>query len=156
MVGEVLAAAESTAEARDIVLELGIETVEGAPSFTIQGDEEAIRQAVSNLVDNAVAHSRDGESVRVSIARHGDMVEIRVVDRGTGIPAEALERVFERFYRVDAARSRERGGTGIGLSIVKHVAQAHGGSVGVASRLDHGSTFTLRLPVSRLGERGSQ
>lgn len=63
--------------------------------------------------------------------------------------------MFERFYRVDAARSRARGGTGIGLSIVKHVAQAHGGSVGVASRVDEGSTFTLRLPVSRPGGRGT-
>ena len=156
VVGEVLVAAEDTATPRQIVLELGIETAEGAPAFTIDGDEEAIRQAVSNLVDNAIAHSRDGEAVRVALARHGDVVELQVRDTGTGIPADALERVFERFYRVDAARSRERGGTGIGLSIVKHVAQAHGGSVSVASRVDEGSTFSLRLPVSRLGERGSQ
>lgn len=155
LVGEVLAGAESTAEAREIVLELGVETLAGAPSYTIDGDEEALRQAVSNLVDNAIAHSHDGGSVRVSLARHGDVVEVSVRDTGTGIPPEALERVFERFYRVDAARSRARGGTGIGLSIVKHVAQAHGGSVGVASRVDEGSTFTLRLPVSRPGGRGS-
>ncbi len=148
LVGEVLAAAETSAARREIVLELGVESVEGAPTFTVQGDEEALRQAIGNLVDNAVAHSEDGGSVRVGLAREGDVVRIAVHDHGSGIPEDAVERVFERFYRVDAARSRARGGTGIGLSIVKHVAQAHGGSVTVSSVLGEGSTFTLAVPVS--------
>lgn len=148
VVGEVLAAAEASAGRREIVLELAVETVEGVPNFAVQGDEEALRQAIGNLVDNAVAHSDDGGAVRVGLARHGDVVRVAVQDHGSGIPEDAVERVFERFYRVDAARSRARGGTGIGLSIVKHVAQAHGGSVAVDSELGVGSTFTLALPVS--------
>jgi signal transduction histidine kinase len=143
----VLAAAEVPASRRSIRLELHVAGGDGAPSFIVHADEEAIRQAVSNLVDNAVAHSPDGGVVRVVIERSADAVDLHVEDHGSGIPADAIERVFERFYRVDAARSRARGGTGIGLSIVKHVAQAHGGSVSVASTVDVGSTFTLRLPV---------
>ncbi len=148
LVGEVLTAAEANAGRHDIVLELAIETVVGAPTFSVDGDEEALRQAIGNLVDNAVAHSDEGGAVRVGLARDGDVVRIAVQDHGAGIPEDSIERVFERFYRVDAARSRARGGTGIGLSIVKHVAQAHGGSVNVESRLGEGSTFTLALPVS--------
>jgi signal transduction histidine kinase len=76
------------------------------------------------------------------------LIEIFVRDDGPGIPAEALERVFERFYRVDKARSRETGGTGLGLSIVRHVAERHGGTVEVTSTLGAGSTFTVRLPAA--------
>jgi two-component system phosphate regulon sensor histidine kinase PhoR len=155
VVGEVLAAAEAGAGRRGIVFELEIASVEGAPTFSIDADEEAVRQAISNLVDNAVAHSDDDSAVRVRLLQQGGMVEIAVEDTGAGIPAESLERVFERFYRVDAARSRARGGTGIGLSIVKHVAQAHGGSASVASQPGVGSTFWLRLPVSRPAARGT-
>jgi two-component system sensor histidine kinase SenX3 len=110
---------------------------------------------VANLVDNAIAHSDDAGIVRVTLSSDGETVVIDVTDQGSGIPADALERVFERFYRVDAARSRARGGTGIGLSIVKHVAQAHGGSVAVRSTLGVGSTFELRLPVSPDAGRGT-
>jgi two-component system phosphate regulon sensor histidine kinase PhoR len=155
LVGEVLAAADATAGRRDVVLELGVGSVEGAPHFPVDGDEEALRQAVANLVDNAIAHSDEGGIVRVTLALDGDHVVVDVTDQGSGIPPESLERVFERFYRVDAARSRARGGTGIGLSIVKHVAQAHGGSVAVRSEPGVGSTFELRLPVSRADERGT-
>jgi len=75
------------------------------------------------------------------------MLVINVRDQGLGIPHEHLDRIFERFYRVDKARSRERGGTGLGLAIVKHIAQVHGGQVSVASTVGQGSTFTLRLPL---------
>jgi signal transduction histidine kinase len=148
LVAEVLAAAETSAGPREVVLEFEVGSIEAAPEYSVDADEEALRQALNNLVDNAVAHSEDGGRVRVSIARDGEQLFIAVHDEGAGIPPDALERVFERFYRVDAARSRERGGTGIGLSIVKHVAQAHGGSVSVVSELGAGSTFTLQLPVS--------
>jgi two-component system sensor histidine kinase SenX3 len=75
-------------------------------------------------------------------------VHVTVTDRGIGIPAHELDRIFERFYRVDKGRSREEGGTGLGLAIVKHVAQAHGGQVEVESRIGHGTTFRVRLPLS--------
>lgn len=155
LVGEILAAADAAAGRHEITLEVEIASTDGAPQFTVEGDEEALRQALSNLVDNAIAHSDDGASVRVALERVGDIVDVRVIDQGAGIPEEAQERIFERFYRVDAARSRARGGTGIGLSIVKHVAQAHGGSVSVASDMGRGSTFTLRLPVSPPRGRGT-
>jgi two-component system phosphate regulon sensor histidine kinase PhoR len=155
VVGEVLAAAEAGATRRSIELVLRLDVGDAPARFTIEADEEAVRQAVSNLVDNAVAHSPESARVEVVLARVGEVVELEVRDHGSGIPPEAIERVFERFYRVDAARSRERGGTGIGLSIVKHVAQAHGGTVAAESELGVGSTFTLRLPVSTPRSRGT-
>lgn len=148
LVGDVLAAADNHASNRGVVLSLVVESVEGAPSFELYADEEALNQAVTNLVDNAVAHSESGGSVQVFLSQDHGEIRICVQDDGPGIPSDALDRVFERFYRVDAARSRARGGTGIGLSIVKHVAQAHGGSVVVRSQIGVGSTFTLILPVS--------
>jgi two-component system phosphate regulon sensor histidine kinase PhoR len=158
LAGEVLAAAEGSATSRQVRLELaadGVADAHAAPALTVDGDEEALRQAIANLVDNAVAHSEAGGRVRVALAVEAGVVSLTVQDEGAGIPPEALERVFERFYRVDEARSRARGGTGIGLSIVKHVAQAHGGSVGVSSELGAGSTFELRLPVSHDAVRGT-
>jgi two-component system phosphate regulon sensor histidine kinase PhoR len=155
LVTDVLAGAETLAAPREVVLELVVGSVDGAPSFTIEADEEALRQALDNLVDNAVVHSEPGAKVRVVLAQVGDALEVVVQDTGTGIPADALERVFERFYRVDAARSRARGGTGIGLSIVKHVAQAHGGSVSVESTIGEGSSFKLLIPVSPAATRGT-
>jgi two-component system sensor histidine kinase SenX3 len=83
----------------------------------------------------------------VSAATDGTWVEIRVADAGVGIPTRDLDRVFERFYRVDRARRRETGGTGLGLAIVRHVATNHGGEVAVVSHEGEGSTFTLRLPA---------
>lgn len=144
LAGEVLRSAESSAERAQVTL-----SCSGADSVVIDGDEEALRQALTNLVDNAVAHSPEGAEVRVEVRDEGAIAELAVHDQGEGIPADAVERVFERFYRVDTARSRARGGTGIGLSIVKHVAQAHGGTVAVESELGVGSSFRLRVPVSR-------
>jgi two-component system sensor histidine kinase SenX3 len=94
-----------------------------------------------------VKYSDAGSPVEVSARTDGTHVDIVVRDRGIGIPARDLDRIFERFYRVDRARSRETGGTGLGLAIVRHVATNHGGSVSVASREGAGSTFTLRIPV---------
>lgn len=103
-------------------------------------------QAVVNLLDNAIRHSPPGQTVDVEAEAVGHDVEIRVRDRGPGIEERHLPRLFERFYRVDAARSRKEGGTGLGLSIVKHVAQVHRGRVGAESVLGQGSTFTIRIP----------
>ena len=103
--------------------------------------------AVDNLVANAIAYSPDGSRVGIGLASGGDgSVEVAVTDQGFGIPEDELERVFERFYRVDPVRSRRTGGTGLGLAIVKHVVQNHGGDVRVWSQVGSGSTFTVRLP----------
>lgn len=121
------------------------------PGLRVVGDADELETAVTNLVQNAVAYSEPGARVAVSSRASGDRVEIRVSDNGIGISETDQKRIFERFYRVDADRSRASGGTGLGLSIVKHVAQAHGGDVTVWSRLGQGSTFTLRLPASQEG-----
>ena len=105
-----------------------------------------LEQAVGNLIDNAVKYSGEGTRVRVSAKLDGNDVEIRVADQGPGIDKKHLDRIFERFYRVDQARSRALGGTGLGLAIVKHIALAHRGAVGVTSALEQGSTFTIRFP----------
>jgi two-component system sensor histidine kinase SenX3 len=110
------------------------------------GNREQIAVAVSNLVANAVAYSPEGSTVVVSATAREEAVDLSVTDRGIGIPANELERIFERFYRVDPARHRSTGGTGLGLSIVKHVAASHGGEVRVWSVEGQGSTFTLTLP----------
>jgi two-component system, OmpR family, sensor histidine kinase SenX3 len=116
--------------------------------LTVLGDEDLLITALRNLLENAVAYSPDKTKVRVSTRRAGqDSVEINVADQGIGIPERDLERIFERFYRVDPARSRATGGTGLGLAIVKHVTSAHGGEVTVLSTEGAGSTFTLRLPL---------
>jgi len=101
-----------------------------------------------NLLDNAIKYSGPGEPVEVGAQVVGDRVELIVRDHGIGIPTRDLERIFERFYRVDRARSRETGGTGLGLAIVRHVAQAHGGDVTVESREGEGSLFTLHVPIA--------
>jgi two-component system sensor histidine kinase SenX3 len=102
---------------------------------------------VSNLIDNAVKYSNRGGTVRVFAAADDRSVDISVADQGVGIPARDIDRIFERFYRVDRARSRETGGTGLGLAIVRHIATNHGGDVAVRSREGEGSTFTLRIPI---------
>jgi two-component system, OmpR family, sensor histidine kinase SenX3 len=126
----------------------GIELVAtGTNGLTVLGDEDLLVTALRNLLENAVAYSPDKTRVDVSTRQAaGDAVEISVADQGIGIPERDLERIFERFYRVDPARSRATGGTGLGLAIVKHVTSAHGGKVTVVSTEGAGSTFTLRLP----------
>ena len=136
------------AEAGSIQLSLAT-----APGLVVQGDAEQLQTAITNLVQNAIAYSEPGARVAVTSHAVGDQVEVRVSDNGIGISAADQARIFERFYRVDADRSRASGGTGLGLSIVKHVAAAHGGEVTVWSKLGQGSTFTLRLPSSQEGVR---
>jgi two-component system, OmpR family, phosphate regulon sensor histidine kinase PhoR len=108
-----------------------------------------LEQALVNLIDNAVKYSEPGSSIQVEAAKDDGQVEIKVTDQGAGIPREHLPRLFERFYRVDASRSRKMGGTGLGLAIVKHIAQAHGGKVEVDSTPGQGSTFSLYLQEDR-------
>ena len=101
-----------------------------------------------NLVDNAVRFTPSGGAVTVSAHRHNGSVEICVSDTGVGIPPEHLPRLFERFYRVDSARAREDGGTGIGLAIARSVVEAHGGHLKAESEMGKGSSFTFDLPVA--------
>jgi two-component system sensor histidine kinase SenX3 len=126
-------------------------TVAGVAGTRVLGSARQLGVAVGNLVENAMVYSDPG--ARVVVAAHvqarsdDDYVEITVSDNGIGIPAAELERIFERFYRVDYARSRANGGTGLGLAIVKHIAAIHGGEVSVWSQVGQGSTFTIKIPA---------
>ena len=114
----------------------------------IKADREAMQTAVKNLVENAIHYSPEHTTVAVGVAERDGKVTIRVVDQGIGIPAKSLDRIFERFYRVDPARSRETGGSGLGLAITKHCVQENGGRISVWSRKGEGSTFTIELPAA--------
>mgnify|MGYP001942850835 CR=1 FL=1 len=125
----------------------GIELVgSGAEGLTVLGDEAMLGTALRNLIANAVAYSPKDTRVAISVGVSRSSVDVSVADQGIGIPQQDLERIFERFYRVDAARSRATGGTGLGLAIVKHIMTHHRGEVTVWSKEGSGSTFTLRLP----------
>jgi two-component system phosphate regulon sensor histidine kinase PhoR len=118
------------------------------PDVMVQADSDRLQQVFGNLVDNAIKYGRSEGCVTLhGRAVNGDTFEVCVQDDGPGIPSEALERVFERFFRVDKARSREQGGTGLGLSIVKHIIQSHGGKVWAKSELNKGAAFFFTLSV---------
>ena len=118
-----------------------------APDLSLRADSNRLEQVLGNLIDNAIKYGRPNGNVNVEAKEAGDdFVEISVCDDGPGIPREALERIFERFYRVDKARSREQGGTGLGLSIVKHIVQTHGGKVWAKSEPGQGTTFYFTMP----------
>ncbi|MFI5781732.1 sensor histidine kinase [Nocardia sp. NPDC051570] len=119
------------------------------------GDETLLVTALSNLVENAINYSPKGSHVSVSRSLRGGYVNIAVTDRGIGIAKEDQERVFERFFRADKARSRATGGTGLGLAIVKHVAANHNGEITLWSKLGTGSTFTLRVPAVETDDQNS-
>jgi two-component system phosphate regulon sensor histidine kinase PhoR len=136
-------ACENKAEAKKIRLELDCsEELKGKINPLL------LEQAVVNLLDNAINYSGEGTSVAVVAEEAAQEIMIRVQDHGSGIERKHLDRIFERFYRVDKSRSRKLGGTGLGLAIVKHIIQAHGGRVSVESQIGEGSTFTLHLPQS--------
>ena len=120
---------------------------ESSDEGAFRGDEDLLRRMVINLLDNAIKYTPDGGSVSVKLWREGGRINLRVTDNGIGIPAEAAARVFERFYRVDKARSRAEGGSGLGLPIVKWIAEAHHGAVSLESAPEHGSSFTVSLPA---------
>jgi two-component system sensor histidine kinase SenX3 len=142
IVAEALDRCRMKANARGITL-----ADTGDRGLGVLGDEDLLLTAIRNLLENAVAYSPERTRVLVTTRRSGEQVQISVEDQGIGIPARELQRIFERFYRVDPARSRATGGTGLGLAIVKHVTAAHGGSVTVRSLEGAGSTFTLSLPL---------
>ncbi|HXY43669.1 MAG TPA: ATP-binding protein [Acidimicrobiales bacterium] len=144
-----LVMAEATERVRAAAEQVNVQIVldEPDPPVAVLGDRRQLTSAIYNLLENAVKFSYEGSSVRCAGRVDGDEVLIEVSDRGVGIPARDLERIFERFYRVDQGRSQSTGGTGLGLAIVRHVAANHRGSVHVESREGEGSTFTFRLPL---------
>ena len=142
VVAEALDRCRMKANARGITLHSA-----GTRGLSVLGDEDLLVTALRNLLENAVAYSPERTRVTVSLKRSDGHAELSVADQGIGIPERDLERIFERFYRVDPARSRATGGTGLGLAIVKHVMLAHAGRVTVRSVEGTGSTFTLFIPL---------
>ncbi len=142
VVAEALSRYKVAADNADIAI-----TTDAPSGFRVLGDERLLVTALANLVSNAIAYSPNGTTVSISRRRRGNDVEIAVTDRGIGIAKADQERVFERFFRVDKARSRATGGTGLGLAIVKHVAANHNGSIRIWSQPGTGSTFTLSIPA---------
>ena len=126
-----------------------IRVVTNVEPAVVVGEFDQLVVALTNLLDNAMNYSDEGGTVNIDARTSGKNVEITVRDEGIGIPARDLDRIFERFYRVDAARDRRTGGTGLGLAIVRHVATNHGGEIFVDSQEGVGSTFVLRLPATR-------
>jgi two-component system phosphate regulon sensor histidine kinase PhoR len=128
------------AERDGVTLEL---TVQDVPQLLL--DERAIEIAVINLVDNALKYAPEGKRISVAVSAQSGGAEVRVTDEGPGIAAEDRKRIFDRFVRGKAARGKQVRGSGIGLSLVKHIAEAHGGSIRVEDASPHGAVFTLRL-----------
>lgn len=144
---------ELQAQARSKNIELLSKIGEG---ICVRGEGQQLSLLLRNLLDNAVRYTSPGGTIQLDVESEHETAVIRVTDNGMGIPLEAQGRIFERFYRVDKARSRERGGTGLGLAIVKHVAELHGGGVDVQSEVGRGSVFTARLPLSRHQEEARE
>jgi len=140
LVEEVCASFAAKATVQSVTLQNNV-----PPAVMVYADERRLEQMLTNLIDNGIKFSREHGTVAISY-ESGTRDKILVQDNGDGIPAQHLERLFERFYRVDRARSRDMGGTGLGLAIVKHLALLHGGEVTVTSELGKGTTFTIHLP----------
>lgn len=124
-------------------LEARVRSAAAPPAWA---DRKALEQVLENLLTNAIRYSDEGGTITIDVEPRGEMLEVSVEDTGIGIPEEAVDRIFERFYRVDASRSRAIGSTGLGLSIVRHLVQAMGGTIRVESKLREGSRFTFTLP----------
>jgi two-component system, OmpR family, phosphate regulon sensor histidine kinase PhoR len=146
LVEDVVASLSASAADRNISVENLV-----ADRARVVADPHRLMQMLTNLIDNAIKFNRDAGTITIQF-EHGDRNRITVADTGEGIPGQHLDRLFERFYRVDRARSRELGGTGLGLAIVKHLAKAHGGEVMVSSRVGEGTQFTIELPANALVE----
>jgi signal transduction histidine kinase len=141
------ALADTAAEARDRGIE--VETALPDRDLFVMGDADALRRGVANLVENAIKHGEDGNSVTVSVEERGGEVAISITDRGPGIPSSELPRLFEAFYRGQRAREHQIRGSGLGLSVVQQIAREHGGRVEVDSSPGRGSRFSIVLPEAR-------
>ena len=152
VVSSVVGTLQAVAIERDVVIEESV-----CEECIVQGHRYRLEQVLVNLVDNAIKFNRPGGQVRISCERTPQgQIQISVSDTGIGIPSEHLSRIFERFYRVDKARSRPAGGTGLGLPIVKEIVSRMGGTVNVESQLGRGSTFTVTLAEYRVERAGQQ
>jgi two-component system, OmpR family, sensor histidine kinase SenX3 len=150
LISESVDVVQAAADAAEVPLLVGPEP----PDLDIFCDPRQMRSALVNLLDNAIKYSGPSQPVEIGACITDDRIAFVVRDHGIGIPTRDLERIWERFYRVDRARSRDTGGTGLGLAIVRHVAQAHGGEVTVRSREGEGSIFTLYIPLANGSARG--
>ena len=144
VINEAVDQCEALAQARNVLIDIG-----DVKNAAVTGNREQLVMAVHNLVENAINYSPEKTRVTICTKLESQIIEILVKDQGIGIADENLDRIFERFYRVDPARSRATGGTGLGLSIVKHVVKNHGGDVKVWSAPGVGSTFAIRLPITK-------
>lgn len=151
VVAEVVSRHKVAADNADIAI-----TTDAPHGYQVLGSATLLSTALANLVSNAIAYSPKGSQVSISRRQRGDNIEIAVTDRGIGIAKADQERVFERFFRVDKARSRATGGTGLGLAIVKHVAANHNGTIRLWSQPGTGSTFTLSIPACSDSEDESE
>ncbi len=144
VVQRVCANLQAVAQSHKVVLELEIESGQ----MTLLGDDNALGQMATNLIDNAIKYTAEMGTVTVQIKAQSGLAVLTVKDNGLGIDEADQERIFERFYRVNKARSQSLGGTGLGLAIVKHIVQNHRGNLHLKSKLNHGSTFTVEIPLS--------
>ena len=150
LVGSVVCEHQTVADANEITLDNQLANAPDPTHFIVLAEFDALRTILGNLLSNAIRYSKCGGQVTLKAESNNDRIELLVIDQGIGIPAQDLDRIFERFYTVDKARSRESGGTGLGLAIVKHLTIAIGGSIQVQSELGVGTTFRLSLqrPIS--------
>jgi signal transduction histidine kinase len=128
---------------------IGVE-LEVRDNVLIWGDRDRLRQMILNLVDNAIKYSQEKTTITLALSRNNGSANVVIRDQGIGIPREEIGRIFDRFYRVDRARSRSLGGSGLGLSIVRFIVDAHNGTIDVKSRLNQGSEFIVSLPVATM------
>ncbi len=145
LIRETVTALQAKAAAKSLTMSASLPAT--LPEVNI--DSHRIKQVLYNLLDNAVAHTGPEGRITVTAWEEEDRVYISVADTGEGIPAEDLPLIFERFYRVDKSRTRSTGGTGLGLTIVKRLVEAHGGRIDVRSKPGQGATFTFSVPVSK-------
>ena len=141
LIDDQIAARKKALRERDIKV-----TVD-CPAIEVQADRGRLSTALSNLIDNAIHYNKPGGQIQILVHIQNGTLDLAVTDTGHGIASEELPRIFERFYRVDKARARDSGRTGLGLSIVKHAIEGQGGTIRVTSRLGSGSTFTIHMPV---------
>jgi signal transduction histidine kinase len=148
-IGELLITVRDYYEASATNAGIRFEVNNGAEPLNAELDRSLMLRAVSNLVSNAIAHTPLGGTVTLAATSKDAAIRIEISDTGVGIPAEALPKVFDRFFRVDPSRSKASGGTGLGLAIVESILTLHGGSAEIASQLGRGTSVTLRIPISR-------
>ena len=144
MAGEIIDQMENKAEKKDLELKLDKVYKE---AISVYADSDRIYRVITNLVSNSIKYTDEGK-IEIGFTLSGQNVKVHIRDTGVGIPPDQLNRIFERFFRVEKSRSKEKGGTGLGLAIVKHILEAHNTNIGVTSSVNEGSLFSFKLPLS--------